>query len=147
MLVKSDPHDEAEIKSVINALSKALHDKNAEGVVALYTDDTVMFSLAPPLVLRTDGDLDGLNEWFGTWLGPINVEHRDAVIETGGDIAIVRGLARMTGTKTDGQDVELWFRKTTGFRRTDGGWKISHEHESVPFYMDGSFKAAIDLKP
>ena len=24
---------------------------------------------------------------------------------------------------------------------------IVHEHESVPFYMDGSFRAAIDLKP
>ena len=26
-------------------------------------------------------------------------------------------------------------------------WKIMHEHSSVPFYMDGSFKAAVDLKP
>jgi hypothetical protein len=25
--------------------------------------------------------------------------------------------------------------------------KIAHEHESVPFYMDGSFKAAVDLTP
>ena len=26
-------------------------------------------------------------------------------------------------------------------------WKITHQHNSVPFMMDGSFKAAIDLKP
>jgi hypothetical protein len=24
---------------------------------------------------------------------------------------------------------------------------ITHEHESVPFYMDGSNKAAVDLTP
>jgi hypothetical protein len=28
-----------------------------------------------------------------------------------------------------------------------GKWAIVHEHVSVPFYMDGSYKAAIDLKP
>jgi PhnB protein len=53
----------------------------------------------------------------------------------------------MQGTKTDGTAVDLWFRGTLVLRRTDGGWKIVHEHESVPFYMDGSFGAAIDLAP
>jgi ketosteroid isomerase-like protein len=42
---------------------------------------------------------------------------------------------------------DLWFRATLGFRKIDGKWTITHEHSSVPFYMDGSFKAAIDLKP
>ena len=36
---------------------------------------------------------------------------------------------------------------TLGFRKIDDEWTITHEHSSVPFYMDGSFKAAIDLKP
>jgi ketosteroid isomerase-like protein len=42
---------------------------------------------------------------------------------------------------------DLWFRETLGFRKIDGKCAITHEHKSVPFYMDGSFKAAIDLKP
>jgi ketosteroid isomerase-like protein len=42
---------------------------------------------------------------------------------------------------------DLWFREILGFRKIDGEWTITHEHSSVPFYMDGSFKAAIDLKP
>jgi hypothetical protein len=25
--------------------------------------------------------------------------------------------------------------------------RIAHNHESVPFYMDGSLEAAVDLKP
>ncbi|WP_446719495.1 hypothetical protein [Inquilinus sp. OTU3971] len=32
-------------------------------------------------------------------------------------------------------------------RRAADGWVIVHEHESVPFYMDGSLRAAVDLKP
>lgn len=41
----------------------------------------------------------------------------------------------------------MWLRETLGFRKLAGEWKITHQHESVPFYMDGSFRAATDLKP
>jgi ketosteroid isomerase-like protein len=52
----------------------------------------------------------------------------------------------MMATTTNGSKVELWFRQTLGFRKIDGQWRITHEHSSVPFYMDGSYKAAVDLK-
>jgi ketosteroid isomerase-like protein len=32
-------------------------------------------------------------------------------------------------------------------RRIDGRWLIAHEHSSTPFYMDGTFRAALDLQP
>jgi hypothetical protein len=38
-------------------------------------------------------------------------------------------------------------RATIGLQVIDGEWLIVHAHESVPFYMDGSFRAAIDLTP
>ena len=45
------------------------------------------------------------------------------------------------------EQVDLWFRSTVGLRRTADGWQITHEHDSTPFYMDGSDRAALDLKP
>ncbi|MGH3157151.1 MAG: nuclear transport factor 2 family protein, partial [Streptosporangiaceae bacterium] len=41
----------------------------------------------------------------------------------------------------------LWYRSTLGLRRLDGEWRIVHEHTSTPFYMDGSLRAATDLRP
>ena len=38
-------------------------------------------------------------------------------------------------------------RVTIVLRRIGGAWKITHQHTSVPFRMDGSFKAAVDLTP
>jgi hypothetical protein len=38
-------------------------------------------------------------------------------------------------------------KRRIGLAKKDGAWKVTHEHFSVPFYMDGSNKAAIDLKP
>jgi ketosteroid isomerase-like protein len=52
----------------------------------------------------------------------------------------------MTGTKTDGEEVELFFRATACFRRDNGHWRITHMHNSVPFAMDGSDKALLHLK-
>ena len=38
-------------------------------------------------------------------------------------------------------------RVTACHRKINGKWLITHEHVSVPFYMDGSYRAAVDLKP
>jgi ketosteroid isomerase-like protein len=40
-----------------------------------------------------------------------------------------------------------WLRITRTLARMAGDWRITHEHESVPFHMDGSFRAAVDLEP
>jgi ketosteroid isomerase-like protein len=141
----SKTSDEARLRSLIEQRAKALHAKNAEGVIACLTADYRQFSLAPPLAHASDAN--NLNAWFATWQGPIGSEARDLLIAVSGDAAFSHGLSRMTGTKTDGEKVDLWFRETLGFRKVGGAWKIAHEHTSVPFYMDGSFRAAIDLKP
>ena len=55
---------------------------------------------------------------------------------------------RMSGTKkgTEGT-VSFWMRSTVCLQRQGTGWKIVHDHASVPFYMDGSLRPAFDLRP
>jgi ketosteroid isomerase-like protein len=46
----------------------------------------------------------------------------------------------------DGTDVAMWVRSTAGLRHDDHGWKIVHEHSSVPF--DGTTGEALTrLRP
>jgi ketosteroid isomerase-like protein len=47
----------------------------------------------------------------------------------------------------DGATFALWYRTTLVLRETDGCWRVVHVHESTPFHMDGSFRAAVDLTP
>jgi PhnB protein len=138
--------DETAIRRLIDAWTQALHDKDADGVAACLADDLVLYSLAPPLVAAGD-DGEDLQAWFATWSSPIGYDLADLKIQAAGDVAFAHGLAHMTGAKTDGEDVDLWFRCTLGLREHGGAWSIVHAHESVPFLMDGSFKAAVDLKP
>jgi ketosteroid isomerase-like protein len=138
--------DEAQIRGMVDDRANALRAKNADGVVAYHAPDYVQFSLAPPLI-STGGDAKGLKEWFDTWQGPIGHEICDLSITAGDDTAFCHSLNRLSGTKTDREKVDIWFRLTLCFRKMGGEWKIAHEHTSVPFYMDGSYKAAVDLKP
>ena len=137
---------EDEVRSVIQAWAAALRGKDVEGVARHFAPDSVGFYLAPPLQ-ATVPLRQNLEEWFATWRGEIGYEMRDLTIATDGDVAFAHSLNRMTGTKTDGTAVDLWFRETLGLRKIGGHWRITHEHESVPFAMDGSFKAEVNLKP
>ena len=88
-----------------------------------------------------------MKQWFDTWDGPITWSMHEVNIAVGGDIAYAHGLGHMTGKKVDGEQVDVWVRCTGGFRKKGGTWQVTHQHTSVPFYMDGSLKAAVDLKP
>jgi ketosteroid isomerase-like protein len=118
-------------------------------VVQVHTADTVIFDLAPPLRLKGSDALDpkALEDWFATWTGPIGLEHRDLDVTVAGDLAFAHGLLHLTGSRTSGEQTDVWVRQTFCLRRVNGAWRIVHEHASVPFYMDGSYRAAVDLKP
>jgi len=142
----TDAAEEVAIRCLIDAWTRAIHAKDADGVADQEAEDLVAFALPPPLAV-TGSNGEGLQAWFDTWSGPIGYDLPHLNIAVAGDVAFGYGLAHMTGAKTDGEMVDLWFRCTLGLRKRSGAWKIVHLHESVPFLMDGSFKAAVDLKP
>lgn len=137
---------EEEVRNVIEAWAEGIRRKDVEMAASRLREDSVRYDLAPPLV-ATDPVRENLQEWFDTFEGAIGYEIRDLQITAAGDVACAHSLLHLTGLKRAGEKVDLWFRETLCLRRTDGVWTISHAHESVPFLMDGSGKAALDLKP
>jgi ketosteroid isomerase-like protein len=145
---KNKAIDEAQIRGLIDDWVKSVRAKDVNGVMSHYAADIVTFDLAPPLQYAgTDALRRSLAEWFPTFRGPVGYEIRDLSITTGDDVAFSHSLNRISGTRTDGEETGVWIRATVGFCKIDGKWMITHEHLSVPFYMDGSYKAAVDLKP
>ena len=140
---------QVEIRALVEERAQAMRDKDSERALATLADEVIAFELAPPLALGPDQlcDRAALDGWFALWSGPLDVEIRDLEIEASGDVAYCFSLNRLAGTRGDGRRVEFWMRSTLGLRRIDGGWKIAHAHTSVPFYMDGSYRAAMDLAP
>jgi ketosteroid isomerase-like protein len=144
-----DSQTEAAIGAPLQAYTDAIRSKDARATVALYTRDAIAYDLAPPLSLdaRSLRDPSYIQQWFDTWDGPILSEGRDLRIEASADIAYAFCLRHMTGVKRSGEQVDLWFRATMCLRREEGTWRIFHVHNSVPFAMDGSGRALLDLQP
>lgn len=149
--------DEAQIRDLLAGMAAGHRTKDAGQIVAGYAPDIVLYSLAPPLRSRR-GDLleigggrrvdmttaEGVQRWldeFGD--APFDYELRDLEVTVGVDATYAHGRARMGS----GNAFSMWFRVTVGLGKTGGRWQITHLHESVPFNMDQTFKAAIDLQP
>ena len=141
--------NEAGIRALIDERTAAMRDKDAARAVATLAGDVVVFELAPPLAVGAEAahDAAALAVWLDGWDGPVGIEIRDLHIETGGDVGWSRSLNRLHGRLTNGREVDMWMRSTLGFRKVDGAWKIAHGHSSVPFLMDGSYRAALQLAP
>ena len=135
--------DEDQIRAMLADRATAMRGRDAERFVAHYAPQVVKFDLPPPLLLIAPeaSDPEALRAFFGSHpgSGPIGYEIHDLAVTVGGDVAFCHSLNYLAGA--------LWFRSTIGLRKLDGEWRITHEHNSTPFYMDGSGKAAIDLQP
>ena len=136
-----------EIRTVVLDRAAAVGAKDAQAMLAHNAPGIVEFTLAPPL--RQPGStVESVSAWLSGFEGPMSMEITDLEVTAGADVAYCTSLNCLTATPVGGSaSFSLWFRATLGLRKVDGRWLVTHEHESVPFEMDGTFRASIDLKP
>ena len=138
-----------EIREAIEGKAALLRKGDAKAVLAYYAPSFVEYSLAP--LLRQPGDSRdpaALEAWMATFEAPPRREITQLEITTDGDVAFATSIDCLTAVPRGSTgSFSLWFRVTIGLRRIDGRWLVTHEHESVPFEMDGSFRASTGLTP
>jgi uncharacterized protein (TIGR02246 family) len=136
--------DRAAIEALFQQLARAHADHDADAITEAYAPDAVIYDLAPPLG-RRGMNRNSVATWLAGWDGPIQVDARDVNLTVDGNLAFVSALNRMRGSQ-DGEEQDMWYRTTMCLRKTSGRWRIVHDHSSVPFYMDESYRAAVDLE-
>jgi PhnB protein len=137
------------VRAVLDDWAEGLRTKDAGRVMSHLAEGNVQFTMAPPLQSSGASALGkaDLQAWFDTFHGPISYQIRDLTIIVGGDTAFCHFLNCLAANAIQGGEFAMWNRVTLGFSKIDGRWRIVHLHQSVPFYMDGTFRAAADLKP
>ncbi len=128
--------EEAKIKSMVKEWSDAVRKADLDRIMAIYTDDVVSFDAVEKL--RFTGKDEYRKHWkacFEFCPGESKFEPGEMTVVANGDIAFAHSLLRCGGEGPDGKYGESWMRVTQCFRKTDGEWKIAHEHYSVPFDM------------
>ena len=139
--------DEARIRTLIDERVRAVRGKDIKGLMSNHAPDVLMFDALNPLqYIGSAAVRERAQQWFSWYQGPIGYEIRDLSITTGDEVAFCHYLYRVSGTMTNGRQVDMWVRSTVGLRKIDGTWMVTHEHTSVPFEAE-SGKASLDLKP
>jgi uncharacterized protein (TIGR02246 family) len=140
--------DEAEIRALIDNWVKAVRAKDIDRIMPHYAPAVLSFDLPPPLVYEgKEACRKNWEDWFPTFQGPVGYEIHNLRIVAAAGVAFSHSLNRIAGKRTSDEETDVWVRATVGYRKINGRWMITHEHVSVPFYMDGSYRAAVDLKP
>jgi ketosteroid isomerase-like protein len=135
----------AEIEEVLEKLARAHAEHDADAIADCHAPDAVIYDLAPPLG-RRGMNRDSIAAWLAGWEGPIQIDSCDIDLTAEGNLAFVSALNGVRGRQS-GEDQDIWYRTTRCLRKAGKRWWIVCDHASVPFYMDGSYRAAVDLKP
>src|SRR6202158_2347410 len=126
---------ETQIKALIEAWADAVRRHDLSGILAHHEQDIVMFDVPPPLQSR------GMDEYRKTWdlffkyHKPSQAFDIEELTITAGEDVAFAGAIMLCGSCTFSGPPEeggFLFRLTIGLRNTDGDWRITHEHHSVP---------------
>ena len=125
--------DEAEIRGLLAAWNAAFEAKDVVALTANYLPVSVLYDAIPPYKLV---GRDAIRQFWANILPhfpeKFQSEHRDLTIHVAGDVALVHGLHHFLTTPVDHPCGQTWVRRTIGFRRIDGEWRVVHEHVSLP---------------
>ena len=120
----------------IEALAQAIRDKDLDQLMTFYDRDVEVFDVRASLnVVGAGAYRNNLEQWFGSFEGPLGFELHNLRIVPGEPTAFCHYLALITGARPGGRISGYWVRGTTGFERRDGEWLVTHEHISQPAAM------------
>ena len=126
----------AVLRRRIEALAKAIRDKDLAQLMTFYDRDVEVFDLRASLnVVGAGAYRNNFEHWFASFDGPLGFELHNLRIVPGEPTAFCHYLALITGARPGGRISGYWIRGTTGFERRGGEWLVTHEHISQPAAM------------
>lgn len=143
----SNTTDEAQLRALIDDRTKAVRDKDVNGAISRIVPDILSFDVVNPFQqIGADASKKRAEDWFSSFEGPIGYEIRELIITASDSVAFSHSLSHVSAKRTDGGQLDMWWRTTLCFRKIDEKWMVTHEHNSVPFDVE-SGKASLDFKP
>lgn len=114
----------------------------------LFSREVVAFDIPPPF------QLNGFEEYRRSWEKwyttafefPVLFHFQNPRFFIDGDLAFIFMTAHLLGEfKETAKTTECWIRQTCCLKKTNGDWKIVHEHLSAPVGADG--RSMMEIPP
>ncbi len=117
------------VKQILDEWFSDIQNQNLDGVIKNHTDNIVIFDVPKPLQSK------GLEDYKKTWelffrnvkAGAESFQPIELNIQEDNNVAFAFGLIKIYDSTV---------RLTIGLNKTDGKWKISHEHHSYPIDIE-----------
>lgn len=125
--------DKSQIRNLIENWTKAVRNKDIDGILANHAQDMVMFDV--PLPLQSKGLAEYKKTWelFFSWTKDSRIyDITELEITTSDTVAFCHGIGHCAGEDANGVKESLTFRLTMGLCKVNGQWVITHEHHSLP---------------
>jgi uncharacterized protein (TIGR02246 family) len=127
--------DAEQIQQLIEKWAAGARKGALEVVMSCYAPDVVAFDAI--LALQFSG-VDAYRRHWQTCMefmagGEMVLEVHDLNVAVDGNVAFAHYLSRCGGCDADGKEQTGWMRATVCCRKLADGWRIAHEHYSVPF--------------
>jgi len=129
------PEDEKAIRELNSRFEAAVKARDIDKLMSCYASDDslVLFDAVPPRqyvgakAVRKDYE-----DFLSVFPGTIDSKISDVKMTVDANLAYSHFIDTWTATDKDGKQVQLVFRVTDVYRKTDGKWLIVHEHISFP---------------
>ena len=126
-------NDTAEIKALEQRHIDGIKAKDVKQIMSCYSDDLFAYDVVPPRqYIGASAFQKPWQGFLGMFIGPIDVEVNDLMINSDGEIAYSRSVQHVTGTTNEGKPFDSTFRITDVYRKNQGKWVIVQEHISLP---------------
>ncbi len=123
-----------EIQKIIAARIAAVKSRNVTEAVRNYSPDVIFYDVIGDLrYTGKDAMKNRLNDWFSSLSEILDYEIVDIKISSGRDMAFCSCLNYINAMAANGNTLDMYWRETTCYVKTEGAWMITHAHSSVPF--------------
>ena len=130
--------DQAAIEVVLEQWAAATRTGQQDKVLANHLDDVLIYDVLAPMKYESAA---AYRKSWGDWQSDTQGEGQfgleDLAITAGPDVAFANGFIRCGGELPDGLTFEDLVRATFCLCKTDGSWKIAHQHISKPIQFGG----------
>lgn len=124
-------------RALLDSWLEAVRRMDPDAIAGHYAPELVAFDAFRQL--RFQGVAAYREHWafcLSACPGPIVFELRDLVLSAGADLAYGHFLCRCGFVDETGRETGSWMRVSVGLRRGEDGWRIAHEHFSLPIDME-----------
>ncbi len=130
----SDATAVQELQALVDERVRAIAARDAQYLADVQADDVLAFNVLPPLRLRGSAEVaEQTRAWFDGYASGPEYSVHDLQIDVDGGVGSTAFLYHVGGTLHSGDEISMWVRATLVWRRVDDGWRIVHDHESVPW--------------